>query len=1114
MNITKQTNKIAVAEKSQQAWQMFEHMLSRQYLSSIADMPVMINQTGLSDMLKTVRIDKITRILYDKSEDNLTKFNNLFTAMHSSGSAVFVLLRNNGDATEIYLGVKAESPAIADEAINTLEKSLNGNFPGISHEKQMGAAPGILSDSLRNGKFVACVSGVPSNKSNTSEMFSQGLEKIIDAMGNTPYTALFLAKPVMREKLCNIERAYQDMYSALSLLNISQFSLSEQESIAFGKNIGETLSSAISTSISQASTYSKSKNTAITKTDTAAYGTADSLSQANTDTTSKSSTDTRSQAESLSYAHSHSKSESKTVTETTGLNFSAVVAGASRSTSHGKTTGTTDTDTFTKGTTDTQSHADTVGTSQAKTKTTGQTTSVTKSSADGKSFGEGITETSGATDTTGKTDTKASMTGTNETVSSANTSTYNYNVSDKHITESLNLIDEQLLRIRSARNYGAWEWAGYFIADTPADARNGANIYSGILAGEKTGLERTAVITWSDKDCPRTKAVRNNLARFEHPAFSGGEYEFNATSLITTQEVTVGMSLPQKSLPNIPVFESTHFGRTVATFKEKENCRTCEIGSISHLNTKTNQPVSLDLDSLCSHTFITGSTGSGKSKAVNNLLAKAVKQNVKFLVIEPAKGEYKDIWGGLKNCNVFGTNPSYTTLLKLNPFSFPKEIHVMEHIDRLIEILNAVWPMYAAMPAILKDAIEKTYESCGWNLLTSKNTFSPVVYPDFVDVMNILPAVIEKSEYSAETKGNYTGALVTRIHSMTNGYYRFIFQKEEICPETLFEKNTIVDLSRVGSSETKSLLMGVLFLKLQEYRIAQKNIPDQKLQHITVLEEAHHLLRRTSMEQGQETANLQGKAVEMLTNAIAEMRTYGEGFIIADQAPGLLDQAVIRNTNTKIVFRLPDYNDRQLVGKSQHLNEEQITELSRLPTGCAAVYQNDWQEAVLCQFELFDPNSLYSIKGVKKYIPPSDPATEDARTKSEKILLRLLLKKMFTGNKFAINSEDQWSLSIYYPHILNNLNMYPNAQILELLNEMFIKPALEATPHLSNVQMWLQKLHHNLKLDHRISCLNNEEMKNLRCVVYKILSKYSKNPEQKQYWLQLMTKESGDAYNV
>lgn len=123
---------------------------------------------------------------------------------------------------------------------------------------------------------------------------------------------------------------------------------------------------------------------------------------------------------------------------------------------------------------------------------------------------------------------------------------------------------------------------------------------------------------------------------------------------------------------------------------------------------------------------------------------------------------------------------------------------------------------------------------------------------------------------------------------------------------------------------------------------------------MTILEEAHLLLRRTSTEQSQENSNLQGKAVEMLSNAIAEMRTYGECFIIADQAPSLLDTSVIRNTNTKIVMRLPEKNDRDAVGNSMALDELQIKQLSRLPNWKAAVYQSDWLEAVLCAIESFN----------------------------------------------------------------------------------------------------------------------------------------------------------------
>ena len=50
----------------------------------------------------------------------------------------------------------------------------------------------------------------------------------------------------------------------------------------------------------------------------------------------------------------------------------------------------------------------------------------------------------------------------------------------------------------------------------------------------------------------------------------------------------------------------------------------------------------LSKDSLASHTFVTGSTGAGKTNTVCRILDQALDQRVNFLVIEPAKGEYKD----------------------------------------------------------------------------------------------------------------------------------------------------------------------------------------------------------------------------------------------------------------------------------------------------------------------------------------------------------------------------------------------------------------------------------------------------------------------------------------
>ena len=304
---------------------------------------------------------------------------------------------------------------------------------------------------------------------------------------------------------------------------------------------------------------------------------------------------------------------------------------------------------------------------------------------------------------------------------------------------------------------------------------------------------------------------------------------------------------------------------------------------------------------------------------------------------------------------MYGTNPAMMPLLRINPFTFPhgnkdhtKNIHILEHLDRLVEIFNVCWPMYAAMPAVLKEALERSYQDAGWDLTESKNPYDENLYPSFADVAHNVRSVIDSSEYDAENKGAYKGALITRLKSLTNGLNGLIFTNDALSATDLFDKNVIVDLSRVGSTETKSLIMGLLVMQLQEYRMISGRL-NSDLMHVTVLEEAHNLLKRTSTEQSNESANLLGKSVEMLGNAIAEMRTYGEGFIIADQSPGLLDMAVIRNTNTKIIMRLPDLFDRELVGKAAGLNDDQVIELSKLPLGVAAVYQNDWIEPVLCK---------------------------------------------------------------------------------------------------------------------------------------------------------------------
>ena len=127
--------------------------------------------------------------------------------------------------------------------------------------------------------------------------------------------------------------------------------------------------------------------------------------------------------------------------------------------------------------------------------------------------------------------------------------------------------------------------------------------------------------------------------------------------------------------------------------------------------------------------------------------------------------------------------------------------------------------------------------------------------------------------------------------------------------------------------------MGVLIMKLNEYRMVQKIGKNSPLRHVTVLEEAHNILKRVSLDQNQESGNVQGQSVAMIRNSIAEMRTYGEGFVIIDQSPSEVDVSAIKNTNTKMIMKLSDESDFETVGRTIGLNDEQILEIGKLRQG-------------------------------------------------------------------------------------------------------------------------------------------------------------------------------------
>lgn len=608
----------------------------------------------------------------------------------------------------------------------------------------------------------------------------------------------------------------------------------------------------------------------------------------------------------------------------------------------------------------------------------------------GNSWAHAVTE--GTTDTKGTTETDTN------TETKGDTKTITVTSENRNVKYTIEKIDKHLERIKNCESFGMWDVACYFVSDNIQTSVVAASSFKALMSGYDSGIEDSYVNVWSSSDEKYTPKVLDSLRYCVNPEFVVPENDdvfmteqqyVSACSMVSGNEMPFIIGLPRKSVKGVTVLNIAEFGRNVLYSSGAPKGKKIRFGQVFHMGTDEGTRVNLDLQSFRSHCFITGSTGSGKSNTTYRILDEMIENKIPFLVIEPAKGEYKRYYGSLPGINIFCTNPKYFTMLHINPFKFHPDIHVLEHLDRLIGIFSACWPLYAAMPAILKESFEQAYVKCGWDL--NKSIYTPTGhsrFPTFKDVLEILPEIINSSDYSADSKGDYTGSLVTRVKSLTNGIIgQVMCSTDDVDDSVLFDENTIVDLSRVSSLETKSLFMGIMVMKLNEYRMCCSE-ENQPLRHITVLEEAHNILKRgTGGSSSPDSADVQGKSVEMISASIAEMRTYGEGFIIVDQSPTAVDVSAIKNTNTKVIMRLPDYDDCLISGRAIGLNDEQIHEVSRFPMGVAAVYQNNWVEAVLTKID----------KSEEKYHRSDEIVTTDDMAQLRARLATLMIVQYETG---------------------------------------------------------------------------------------------------------------------
>lgn len=834
---------------------------------------------------------KITDICYDEQAPKKEALENVLSSLKMGGLNFLFLIIGRKEKVDFYYGISRD----------------------LSYKKSTGFAIKDIGDNILKSSIQGNFRG-----SKTISLDADEREEIFQTIKNMHETGIIEGVPGANkndEKYQGIDRLINVMYGDSYCFMIVAKPLNIDVILEIQKNLYEFYN--MKSSLSKRSVQTgKGTNAGISESKTKSTST--------TDGTSGSTTETKGRSDSHTHTDGDNNGESESTTKGTSS------GGSSNSTSKSGTTGTN------KGWS--HSDADTIGTNYSNAETIGTSTSKTENS------GTTNTESSG--------------------YSASETTTVEY--SNKNLQDFIKFMDDIVFpRLDYAKGKGMFLTSMCVFADEKTSLQKIKNTVTALYSGE-TGnkipllsfdISENAKSAFCSFQLPMGKyqddgTDENYLTHFAMHHIVDRENNAYLGNWITTNELGMIAGLPQKEVVGLSLNEEVEFGLNYHK-PESENNR-IELGClIQNGNELKESPVYLDKSDLDKHIFVSGVTGSGKTTTCQKILKKS---DMPFLVIEPAKTEYRVMYRKDKEIKIFTLGDNQTAPIKMNPLIFYPRESITSRVDMICACIESAFDMEAAIPQIIEQALYKSYEEKGWDIYTNQNRLysetecfdgTGKVFPTISDLIKNCEVVINEQGFDDRLKNDYIGSIKARLLGLTSGGKGFLLNtNSSVDFIDLLNHKVVFELENIRSSAEKSLIMGFILINLSE-AIREKYYLDGKFRHITLVEEAHRLLSKYNA--GENPAKKQ--SVEMFSDMLAEIRKYGESLIIADQIPNKLTPDVLKNTNTKIIHRIFASDDKEAVGNTVMLKDEQKDFLSNLPTGRAVYFTTGTDKAIQIKIE-------------------------------------------------------------------------------------------------------------------------------------------------------------------